>query len=119
MNGISFVTCSRPGGAPESQGQERERGGVHQLRERGHARGEDPGGRGGGGAQNRDLHRDQPGDAVQLGERRFSSDNKLCLFPTRQAYCWKWPLFSTSACLIPLNLDIRLCVFVTNIVLVK
>lgn len=74
MTETSFVTCSRSGGAPASQGKKRERSGVHQLRQRGHARGEDPGGRGRGGTQNRDLHRDQPRRAVELGE----SSGKHC-----------------------------------------
>lgn len=64
----SFVTCSRPGGASESEREKRERGGVHQLCQRGHARGEDSRGRAGGGAQNGDVHRDQPQCAIQLGE---------------------------------------------------
>lgn len=68
VTGTSFITCSCSGGAPASQGEERERGGVQQLRQRGHARGEDPGGGAGGGAQDGDLHRDQPRRAVQLGE---------------------------------------------------
>lgn len=73
----SFVTCSRPGGASESEREKRERGGVHQLRQRGHARGEDSGGRAGGGAQNGDVHRDQPQRAVQLGELALSAGVNL------------------------------------------
>lgn len=64
----SFVTCSRPGGASKSEREKWEWGGVHQLCQRGHARGEDSRGRAGGGAQNGDIHRDQPQCAIQLSE---------------------------------------------------
>lgn len=95
----SFVTYSRPGGAPASQRSQWERGGVHQQREWRHARGEDPGGRARCWAQNRDVHRNQLGHAFKLSKwhhflfalHRYPWVNAVvskCFFCNSLRSCW-------------------------------
>lgn len=79
----SVVTYSRPGGAPASQGPQRERGGVDQQCERRHACGEDLGSRACCGTQDGDLHWNQCTNALKFSKCHLF----LFLVWKPQVYC--------------------------------